>query len=168
MFTVSASQNNSHQQKHGEKQETPGRAANSILTGFARGSWVCLLCVKMNGHIMVILIQLQSLSERLLLSGLLASQRNQLRPQQEPGNVEGRLNMPFFSPRGLGQAFLGLAPAGYPRETRVERQLQRPHGNLRALAVQCVWLCEQGHAQTQIWEAIESPVCFTECVFWGL
>lgn len=118
----------------------------------------------MNGHIIVILIQLQSLSERLLLSGLLASQRNQLRPQQEPGSgVEGRLNMPFFSPRGLGQAF--LAPAGYLRETRAKRQLQRPHGNLRALAVQCVWLCEQGHPQTLIWEAIESPVCFRESVF---
>lgn len=29
MFTVSASQNNLHQQKQGEKEETPGRAANS-------------------------------------------------------------------------------------------------------------------------------------------
>lgn len=29
MFTVSASQNNSHQQQQGKKEETPGKATNS-------------------------------------------------------------------------------------------------------------------------------------------
>lgn len=101
MFTVSASQNNLHQQKHGEKEETPGRAANSNPDRIRpRRLGPPPLCED-DGHFMVILIQLQSPSERLLLSGLLASQRNQLRPHQEPGSgVEGWLNMPFFSPRG--------------------------------------------------------------------
>lgn len=30
--------------------------------------------------------------------------------------------------------------------------------------VVCVWLREHGHPQTLIWEAVESPVCFRECV----
>lgn len=83
-----------------------------ILTGSARGSWVCLLCVKMNGYIMVTLIQLQSPSERLLLLGLLASQRNQLRPQREPGSgMEGQLNMPLLLTKGLGPN-LSMASTG--------------------------------------------------------
>lgn len=66
----------------------------------------------MNGHIIVILIQLQSLSERLLLSGLLASQRNQLRPQQEPGSgVGSAAQHALLLTKGLGPS-LSMASTG--------------------------------------------------------
>lgn len=113
MFTVSAFQNILHQQKQGKKEETPGKAANSNpdrihprhlgLPPLCEDEWTH------HGHSHPAAVTIRE-TPAFRTAGLT---EESARPQQEPGSgVEGRLNMPFFSPRGLGQAFLWLAPVG--------------------------------------------------------